>query len=98
VKALRGSADLSSRKSRFNGETSLSLTLSASETRLTTPPLRLPRPAGNGGELIREAVEGKQMQRIAFLLKLKPGTGANYDRDHEAVWPEMLALLKRAAY
>ena len=36
------------------------------------------------------------MQRIAFLLRLKPGTGADYDRSHAAVWPEMLALLKRA--
>lgn len=36
------------------------------------------------------------MQRIAFLLRLKPGTGAAYDKDHAAVWPEMLALLKRA--
>jgi len=33
-------------------------------------------------------------QRIAFLLRLKPGTGAAYDKDHAAVWPEMLALLK----
>jgi len=36
------------------------------------------------------------VQRVAFLLRLKPGTGAAYDRDHAAVWPEMLALLKRA--
>jgi L-rhamnose mutarotase len=36
------------------------------------------------------------MQRIAFLLRLKEGTGAAYDRDHAAVWPEMLDLLKRS--
>lgn len=36
------------------------------------------------------------MQRIAFLLRLKPGTGADYDKSHAAVWPEMLALLKSA--
>lgn len=36
------------------------------------------------------------MNRIAFLLRLKPGTGPEYDRSHAAVWPEMLALLKRA--
>ncbi len=35
------------------------------------------------------------MQRIAFLLRLKEGMGAAYDRDHAAVWPEMLDLLKR---
>lgn len=34
------------------------------------------------------------MQRVAFLLKLRPGTGEEYDKSHEAVWPEMLALLK----
>jgi len=26
---------------------------------------------------------------------LKPGTGPAYDKSHEAVWPEMLDLLKR---
>ncbi len=36
------------------------------------------------------------MQRIAFLLRLKPGTGPEYDKSHAAVWPEMLALLKNA--
>ena len=36
------------------------------------------------------------MKRIAFLLRLKPGTGADYDKAHAAVWPDMLALLKRA--
>ena len=35
------------------------------------------------------------MARYAFLLRLKPGTGAEYDKAHEAVWPEMLDLLKR---
>ncbi len=35
------------------------------------------------------------MQRVAFLLRLKPGTGADYDKAHAAVWPDMLALLKR---
>ena len=35
------------------------------------------------------------MQRVAFLLKLRPGTGEAYDKAHAAVWPEMLALLKR---
>jgi L-rhamnose mutarotase len=36
------------------------------------------------------------MSRVAFLLRLKPGTGPDYDRAHREVWPEMLALLKRA--
>jgi L-rhamnose mutarotase len=36
------------------------------------------------------------MQRVAFLLQLKPGTEAAYDEAHRHVWPEMLALLKRA--
>lgn len=36
------------------------------------------------------------MQRIAFLLHLRPGTEEAYDQAHAAVWPEMLALLKRA--
>lgn len=36
------------------------------------------------------------MERVAFLLRLKPGTGQAYDEAHQHVWPEMLALLKRA--
>jgi L-rhamnose mutarotase len=36
------------------------------------------------------------MQRITFLLRLKPGTGPDYDKSHATVWPEMLDLLKRA--
>jgi L-rhamnose mutarotase len=36
------------------------------------------------------------VQRIAFLLRLKEGTGPAYDKAHSAVWPEMLDLLKRA--
>jgi len=30
------------------------------------------------------------------MLKLRPGAGPAYDKAHEAVWPEMLALLKSA--
>jgi L-rhamnose mutarotase len=36
------------------------------------------------------------MKRVAFMLRLKPGAGASYDESHQHVWPEMLALLKRA--
>ena len=35
------------------------------------------------------------MARYAFLLRLKPGMGPDYDKAHAAVWPELLALLKR---
>jgi L-rhamnose mutarotase len=36
------------------------------------------------------------MPRVAFLLRLQPGTEEAYERAHTEVWPEMLALLKRA--
>lgn len=36
------------------------------------------------------------MQRVAFMLRLKPGAGAAYDASHTQVWPEMLVLLKQA--
>jgi L-rhamnose mutarotase len=36
------------------------------------------------------------MQRIAFLLRLQQGAEEAYDKAHAEVWPEMLALLKRA--
>jgi L-rhamnose mutarotase len=36
------------------------------------------------------------MQRIAFLMRIAPGTEADYERRHQSVWPEMLAELKAA--
>jgi L-rhamnose mutarotase len=36
------------------------------------------------------------MQRIAFIMRIKPGTEEEYRRRHQRVWPEMLADLKRA--
>lgn len=36
------------------------------------------------------------MERVAFLLRLKPGAGPAYDEAHKQVWPEMLRLLKIA--
>ena len=34
------------------------------------------------------------MQRIGFLLKVKPEMIDEYKRRHEQVWPEMLAALR----
>lgn len=36
------------------------------------------------------------MQRIAFLMRLKPGYEAEYKRRHDEIWPEMLAALRKA--
>ena len=36
------------------------------------------------------------MQRIAFTMRIKPGTEEEYRRRHHQVWPELLADLKRA--
>lgn len=36
------------------------------------------------------------MERVAFCLRLRKGAGEAYDKAHREVWPEMLALLKRA--
>ena len=36
------------------------------------------------------------MQRIAFVMRVKPGQEAEYRRRHQAVWPEMLQALKDA--
>jgi L-rhamnose mutarotase len=37
------------------------------------------------------------MQRIAFLIKLKPGADpVEYKRRHDEIWPEMLAALRSA--
>jgi L-rhamnose mutarotase len=34
------------------------------------------------------------MQRLAFKLKLNPGQEAEYQRRHDALWPELEQLLK----
>jgi L-rhamnose mutarotase len=36
------------------------------------------------------------MQRIGFVMRLRPGAEAEYRRRHAAVWPEMLAELSAA--
>jgi L-rhamnose mutarotase len=36
------------------------------------------------------------MQRVAFVMRLRPGQEAEYRRRHAAVWPEMLAELRLA--
>jgi L-rhamnose mutarotase len=36
------------------------------------------------------------MERLGFLMRLRPGAEAEYRRRHADVWPEMLAELKAA--
>ena len=36
------------------------------------------------------------MERIAFLMHIRPGTEEEYQQRHAHVWPEMLAELKAA--
>ncbi|HTB97153.1 MAG TPA: L-rhamnose mutarotase [Terracidiphilus sp.] len=40
--------------------------------------------------------EDAAVKRYAFMLRLRPGAAPAYEEAHRAVWPEMLALLKRA--
>lgn len=36
------------------------------------------------------------VQRVAFIINLKPGTEEEYKRRHDEIWPEMLAALRNA--
>ena len=36
------------------------------------------------------------MTRNAFKMKLRPGTAAEYQRRHDAIWPELSAALRAA--
>ena len=36
------------------------------------------------------------MQRVAFIMRIKPGTQEEYRRRHKQVWPELQTDLKRA--
>lgn len=38
------------------------------------------------------------MQRIGFLLKVKPGMMDEYKRRHKQVWPEMLDALRETGW
>lgn len=41
-------------------------------------------------------VKAEEMQRIAFIMKIKSGSEEEYRRRHQQVWPELLADLKQA--
>ena len=34
------------------------------------------------------------MQKVAFKMKLKPGMKEEYKKRHDAIWPELITLLK----
>jgi L-rhamnose mutarotase len=36
------------------------------------------------------------LEKIAFRMILKPGAEAEYRRRHDAIWPELVALLREA--
>ncbi|MDP9379925.1 MAG: L-rhamnose mutarotase [Chloroflexota bacterium] len=36
------------------------------------------------------------MQRVAFIINLKPGYEEEYKRRHDEIWPEMLQALRNA--
>lgn len=36
------------------------------------------------------------MQQIAFKMQLKPGHAAEYQRRHDAIWPELASLLQES--
>jgi L-rhamnose mutarotase len=36
------------------------------------------------------------MGKIAFVMKLKPGNEAEYEKRHDEIWPELLETLKQA--
>jgi L-rhamnose mutarotase len=36
------------------------------------------------------------MQKAAFLMRLKPGYAAEYERRHDEIWPELSAALTAA--
>lgn len=36
------------------------------------------------------------MQKVAFKMKLKPGMKDEYRRRHDAIWPELVELLRKS--
>jgi L-rhamnose mutarotase len=40
--------------------------------------------------------EGVSVQRICFQMEIVPGQEAEYERRHDAIWPELVAALQDA--
>ncbi|MCA9998953.1 MAG: L-rhamnose mutarotase, partial [Anaerolineales bacterium] len=57
------------------------------------PRLFRPSPLSSGKNF--QIATGDDMKRIGFLLKVKQEMLEEYKKHHEAVWPEMLAVLSR---
>jgi L-rhamnose mutarotase len=36
------------------------------------------------------------MEKIAFVMKLKPGNESEYEKRHDEIWPELVETLKQA--
>ena len=36
------------------------------------------------------------MEKVAFVMKLKPGNEAEYEKRHDEIWPELADTLKQA--
>lgn len=47
---------------------------------------------------MRAQLGGEQMQRVAFILKVKRDRIAEYKERHKAVWPEMLQALRETGW
>lgn len=45
--------------------------------------------------LATHSIDSRDAKRHAFILKLRPGTEKAYDKAHESVSPELIALLKQ---
>jgi L-rhamnose mutarotase len=43
-------------------------------------------------------MHSQSMQRVCFLLRVKPHLLAEYKRRHQTVWPEMLEALRQAGW
>jgi L-rhamnose mutarotase len=51
-----------------------------------------------GGAYEDAAGGGEVMERVCFLLKVRPERLAEYKERHKAVWPEMLAALRETGW
>jgi L-rhamnose mutarotase len=36
------------------------------------------------------------MERVCFILRIRPGAGDEYDRRHREMWPELRELIERS--
>ncbi len=65
---------------------------------MTLNRIKLAMPRSGESSRCRTRYDTVSMERVCFLLRVRPGMLPEYKRRHERVWPEMLQALTEAGW